>query len=267
MSPTLRKARALLATNIGHMMVYRAEIAIWMLSGAVPLIMMAVWIGKARASGGAVGSFTPQDFAAYFLAAWLSQQMTVAWVAWELDDQIRLGKLSPKLLRPLDVLWWELSAHLSERVVRLPFMLAVLGLGVLIVPGTRITPDVWHAFTYLVCILLAFTIRFLIAYCIGLLTFWFDQATAVDEFYYVVAAFLSGGFAPLELYPDQVRALIEWTPFPYLIYYPVRVLTGAADAGETLRIFAAQLGWLLLFVLLRERLWRRGLVRYAAVGA
>lgn len=267
MTASLRKARVLFSVWFAHMSAYRAEIVIWMLSGSVPLIMMAVWIAKAQAGGGAAGGFTPQDFAAYFLAAWLTQQWIVAWVAWELDTQIRMGHLSPKLLRPLDPFWEQFAAHYTERIVRAPFMALVVLAGLVIVPGTRLTPDVWHALAYIGCASIAFTIRFLIAYCVGLLTFWFDDAKAIDEFYYVTAALLTGSFAPLEFYPPLLRAVVEWTFFPYLVYYPVRVLNGVSSGGEIARVFGVQLAWLAVLVLLRSVLWKRGLRRYGAVGA
>ncbi|MDQ5854442.1 MAG: ABC-2 family transporter protein [Chloroflexota bacterium] len=267
MSATLRKTRTLLAVWFAHMSAYRAEIVIWMLTGAVPLIMLAIWIGKARVSGGSVQGFMAPDFAAYFLGAWITQQWIVAWVSWEISNQIRTGTLSPRLLRPLDPMWDHAAGHLTERLVRLPFIVVIVGVGLLLVPGTRLTPDAWHALAFVLCINLAFAIRFLIAYCTGLLAFWFDQATAIDELYYVIAAFLTGSFAPLAFYPPLARAAIEWTPFPYLVYYPVRVLTGAADGLEIVRVLGVQLVWLCLCVLLRGVLWRRGLQRYGAVGA
>lgn len=267
MKHTLRKARVLLSVWFAHMSAYRAEIIIWMLTGAVPLIMLAIWIGKARASGGEVGGYTPQDFAAYFLAAWFSQQWIAAWVAWEMDTHIRTGTLSPRLLRPIDPMWEFAAGHFTERLVRLPFMLIVLAIGVMLVPGTSITPGVVNMLAYLCCVLLAFAIRFMFAYCTGLLAFWFDQATAIDEFYYIIAAFLTGSFAPLSFYPPTVRALIEWTPFPYLVYYPARVLTGEETGTAILRILGAQIAWLAVFVVAWIVLWRRGVRRYGAVGA
>lgn len=267
MTSALNKARVLFIVWFGQMSAYRAEILIWILTGSVPLIMLAVWIGKAQAEGGAVGDFTPQRFAAYFLAAWLSQQMTVAWVAWELDFQIRQGQLSPKLLRPLDIFWDHAAMHLSERVIRLPFILLVITLGILIVPGTIITPDLWHALVYILSITLAWLIRFMIGFSIGLLSFWFDQAVALDELYFVIAAFLTGAFAPLEFYPPAARALIEWTPFPYLVYYPVQMLNGMLPAEEIPRVLGVQLAWFLILAAARQLLWRYGLKRYGAVGA
>ena len=267
MTSMLRKARVLLSVWFASMSAYRAEIFVWMLTGAVPLIMLAIWIGKARASGGEVGGYTPQDFAAYFLAAWFSQQWIAAWVAWELDTQIRTGTLSPKLLRPLNVFWEHVASHVAERVVRLPFIVLVLLVGLLLVPGTQLTPDVPHVLVYVLSINLAWAIRFQIAYCIGLLAFWYEQAVAFEELYFTIAAFLTGAFAPLEFYPPAVRAAIEWTPFPYLIYYPVRILNGALSWPETVRVLGVQLVWTLVFWLLRSWLWRHGLRRYGAVGA
>lgn len=261
------KARTLCEVWFAHMSAYRAEIVIWILTGSVPLIMLAVWVGKAQAGGGTIDGFSPQDFAAYFLAAWLSQQFIVAWVAWEIDYQIRQGILSPKLLRPLDPFWEHLAMHQTERLVRLPFIMLIVIGGLQLVPGTVLTPDVSHALLYLLSIHLAFLIRFMIAYCVGILAFWLDQAVALEELYFTIAVFLTGSFAPLDLYPAWARAIIEWTPFPYVVYYPVQILTGVANGAEIWRILGVQMVWVLVFALLRSLLWQRGLRRYGAVGA
>lgn len=264
---TWRKVRVLFNAWLAHMTVYRAEIVIWMLVGMLPLIMMAVWIGKAQTAGGNVQGFTPQGFAAYFLAAWLSQQLTVAWVAWELSFAVRTGSFSTKLLRPIDPAWEYVAQHLTERLVRGPFIVLIVVAGVFIVPGTVLTPDVWHLLAYLGLIQLAFAIRFLIAYCIGLLCFWFENATAFDEFYWVLFTLLGGSFAPLEFYPAWLRSIVEWTPFPYIVYYPVRALTGALSWPEIGRVVLVQLAWLAVFWLIYRVLWALGRQRYGAVGA
>ena len=264
---TARKVRVLLGVWFAHMSAYRAEIIIWMLTGTIPLIMLAVWIGKAQAVGGELDGYTPPRFAAYFLGAWIAQQCIVAWVAWELDGQIRQGLLSSKLLRPIDPLWEFAAGHVTERFVRLPFILIIVTVGVLLVPGTSITPDIWHVLLFALSISLAFAIRFLTAYSIGLLSFWFTQATAIDDLYYVTAAFLTGAFAPLTFYPLAVQRVVEWTPFPYLVYYPVRILNGDASGGEIVRTFLVQIAWVAILWVVRSILWRRGLRRYGAVGA
>ncbi len=44
----MRKARVLLAVYLAYMLEYRAELFLWALAGALPLILMGVWTEAAR---------------------------------------------------------------------------------------------------------------------------------------------------------------------------------------------------------------------------
>jgi ABC-2 type transport system permease protein len=71
--------------------------------------------------------------------------------------------------------------------------------------------------------------------------------------------------APLTAFPPAVRALAQWTPFPYLIDFPARVLAG--QPVDLLAGFGAQLAWIALLLPLVLLLWRAGVRRYSAMGA
>ena len=77
--------------------------------------------------------------------------------------------------------------------------------------------------------------------------------------------FLSGLLAPLTAFPPFVRTLAQWTPFPYLIDFPARVL--AEQPVDLLAGFAIQLAWILLLLPLVLLFWRAGVRRYSAMGA
>ena len=62
-----------------------------------------------------------------------------------------------------------------------------------------------------------------------------------------------------------MRAWVQWTPFPYLIDFPARVLSG--DAVNLAAGFGAQLAWVVLLLPLVLLLWRAGVRRYSAMGA
>lgn len=262
-----RKTSALMSIWLGNASAYRVETIIWMFSGIIPLIMLAVWIGKAEASGGTVNDFSPADFSSYFLTTWLSSQMIVAWVSWELDYQIRQGILSPKLLRPIDVFWDHMASHLAERVIRLPIVIPVVIIGSLLVPGTKILVDWEHTLVYAVSISLGWLIRFQISYIIGICTFWFDRATALDDLYFVLAAFLAGSFAPIAFLPAPILSIINWLPFPYTLYYPVSILNASLNWPEIGEVLLVQVAWVLGLWFFRTWLWQQGLKRYGAVGA
>jgi ABC-2 type transport system permease protein len=268
MNFSLNKLRVLLQTQFAHMTAYRAEIVLWMLLGVLPLLMMMVWIAQANQSPtGSFRGYNAGAFASYFLGVWVSTQLVVVWVVWELDSHIRLGTLSSKLLRPIDPFWEYLAMHVGEKMVRVPFLALIATLGLVLVPGAGFSSNPLNWSAYALSITLAFLMRFLIAYCIGMLAFWSEQAIAVEELYWAVYAVLSGVFAPLEFYPELMRSIVEWTPFPYLIYFPARVLSGQTAGIEIARGLIVQICWLALFAILRWVMWLAGLKRYGAVGA
>jgi ABC-2 type transport system permease protein len=118
-----------------------------------------------------------------------------------------------------------------------------------------------------VAVALAAGIRFLNSYATGLLGFWTTRATALVELQYGVGLFLSGRIAPLALFPPGVAAVAGVLWFPYMLAFPVDVLTGAvATPAGYLRGFAGQLAWLAAWWGAYRLVWRRGLVRYGAVG-
>ena len=130
MSWAWRVARALLGSQYALMLEYRAEIALWALSGVLPLIMLGVWSGSGAA---AAAGLSPQQLSHYFLAAFVVRQFTVVWLIQVFEDDALQGRLSPFLLQPLSPLWRYLAAHFSEQASRIPFvavMLLVVGLAV-----------------------------------------------------------------------------------------------------------------------------------------
>jgi ABC-2 type transport system permease protein len=263
------KFKTLYSVWLSHMLIYRAELVVWMLSGTVPWLMMVVWIGKAQTEGGSVAGFSAADFGAYFMAVWLTNQAVVAWVAWELDFQIRQGELSPKLLRPLDPVWEYWFRHLTEKSVRIPMAIPLAVAGLALVPGAlaAFTPNLGAFLLFLLSLVLAANMRFFAAYCIGILCFWTDQATAIDDFWFFLAVFAGGIFAPLTLYPQWAQDMLQWTPWPYITYYPVQILNGALTGPAVLRVLLIEAAWLLFFWLLSRVAWHSGLRRYGAVGA
>ena len=66
---TLRIVAALTRIDFAVMTEYRAMMVIWLLSGALPLVMLAVW--RTLAGAGPVGTFSPADFDRYFLINFL----------------------------------------------------------------------------------------------------------------------------------------------------------------------------------------------------
>ena len=260
-----RKYRALFRAGWGNAIAYRAEIVIWMLTGTLPLVMMSVWL--AIAGGQPVGSFRPADFVSYYLGGIFVRQMVGVWIVWDLERAIRLGELSPKLLRPINPIHEYAMLNLAAKPLRLPILLPVLALGVRLYPGAGFDLSPGNLFAFLTTLALAWMLYFFIQYCIGLLAFWISQATALWSAWFHLWLVFSGYLIPLDLFPPFVTRLSTWLPFRYTFSLPLEVLMGRLHGPALARNLAIQVAWLVLFFGLYQLLWHRGLRRYSAVGA
>ena len=265
-----RLARVLLTTQYAYMLEYRAETALWALSGLVPLLMMSLWIHQADMAGGlggvpaGEGGLSRLDLARYFISAFIVRQFTVAWVAFSFEEDALQGRLSPMLLQPLHPLWRYLTAHLAEQATRLPFVAGLAGLFLLLVPWAAWLPSPGRLLLVVLATALAFAVNFLVQSLIAVLCFWSERASALERLHTLAMLFLSGLMAPLEVFPPAVRQAAEWTPFPWIIHFPARLLAGAEV--DLVGGFAALAGWLALLLPLTLLLWRAGVRRYAAMG-
>jgi ABC-2 type transport system permease protein len=259
---TARKAKTLLLAHYAHMLEYRAEIFLWALSNSLPIILMGVWI---QASSEGNFEFTPQEFARYFFSVFIVRQLTTIWVIWEFEREIVEGKLSLRLLQPIDPVWHHIARHLAEKMTRIPLIAIFCGLFLVLYPDAAWIPQLSNIFLGLIAIALAFILRFAIQYTFAMLAFWTERASAIQQFWFLFYVFLSGTIAPLEVFPDAVRQVVEWTPFPYMMHFPAVLLMGLpVEFGRSVSIMLA---WTTIFIVLNRWLWRKGLKQYSGMGA
>jgi ABC-2 type transport system permease protein len=253
---------ALLTSQMALMLEYRAEIALWALSGVLPLIMLAVWQGS---DGAAAAGLSSSSLAHYFLAAFVVRQFSVVWMIHVFEDDALQGKLSPQLLQPLQPLWRYLAAHVAEQCTRLQFVGLMLGVLALAQPKLLWWPTPLELILGIAAIQAAFILRFLLQSVIAMLCFWSERAAALDRLLLIPYLFLSGLVAPLQTYPPAIQKLAWLTPFPSMVAFPAAVL-----AGEPVAIgpgFLQLALWCLLLYPLLMLLWRAGVRRYGAMGA
>jgi ABC-2 type transport system permease protein len=263
LSSATRKARTMTGVSYALMMEYRAEILLWMLAGILPLILMGLWIHMAQS--GPVSGFSAVDFARYFFAVFIVRQLTVVWVIWEFEQQIVDGSLSNSLLQPIDPVFRHLYGHMGERLTRVPILILFIALFFFLYPASIWWPGTLNLLWFLLVVHLAFALRFVIQYTFALLSFWLERSMAIEQMWFLLYLFFSGLIAPLEFYPEPLQAFIQWTPFPYLIYLPVKVLLG--DLSGVIQGCLIMTAWFIGFYILNRFLWKQGLKRYSGMGA
>ena len=258
----LRKLAALLHTALVHTTTYRAEMLLWALSGSMPIILMGVWFQAAK-SGSL--EYSPLEMVRYFVAVLVIRQLTMVWVIWEFEESVVRGRLSHDLLRPIDPVWHYLANHFAERIARFPAVLALVFLCFWLYPGSAYFPGWMVSAQAAGLILGSFVTRFALQYTLATVCFYNERASSLESLSFIAYTFLSGMLAPLDLYPPVVQQIAAWTPFPYLIFAPARLLIGEkVDVSATFQVLGA---WTCGLIVLQRWAWKKGLSRYSAMGA
>ncbi len=259
--------RVLLRTAWVTVLEYRAQAVLWLISSIFPLVMMVVWLAVVDEAGPLAGGWGSTDFISYYVGAALVYQLTGAWVVWDWDEDIRTGKLSIKLLKPLDPFHHLLSGELGWKILILIFFVPIM----IIIAGLT------HAITYPIALDMfvafvlsvagGFVLAMLMASAFGVLAFWSTQARNLYQLWFGVGQFLSGWIAPLALFPENFRQIASQLPFRSTLGLPMEILMGRLTWPEIGFGFGVTLVWCLIFLIIYRVLWRLGLRRYEAVGA
>ena len=102
---------------------------------------------------------------------------------------------------------------------------------------------------------------------IGSLAFWMENVSGIAYFKWLLFGFFAGRLFPIELFPHWFLRILEFLPFPYMVYYPVKIIAGQIlDLRSIILKFMILMGWALLFRGLNKLSWWFGMRRYSAIG-
>ena len=254
-------------TTFAVMLQYRAEMVIWLIGLVLqPVIYLVVWIAVADAGGGEVGGYDKGDFAAYFIAMLVVNHLTFTWIMFEFEFRVRSRAFSPLLLQPLHPIHHDIVDNFSYKV-----MTAILVLPVAALLGWAFTPrfntETWMGVAFVPALGLSFLMRFFFEWCLALAAFWTTRTAAINQIYFALQLFMAGRMAPLDMMPDWLRTMAEWSPFPWMVAFPVELVIGKLDQQETIEGLGMQALWLAISFAVLHLVWRLGAKRYSAVGA
>lgn len=259
--------RALLVAGFQQAAQYRVQALLWMLFAIIrPVIFLAAWAAVAATQGGSVGGFTIGDFTTYFVCLTLVSHLTMAWNSHEFEFEVRQGRLSPKLLRPLHPLHYSIVDNAIFKLTTI-VPLALVLVGVVLTFGARFDTQPFHLVLFVPSVLLAAALAFMFTWLIAMLAFWVTRMRTANTLFMRASFLFAGQIAPVALMPGWLQALSYGLPFWYMLGAPTEILRGSTTLEASLLILAAQAVWLGLTVLAFRVAWRRGLRQYSAVGA
>ena len=258
---SIYKFSTLFKTQYANMLEYRAEIALWAISGVIPFFMLNIWTNNGLNESINISNIM---LSRYFLSAFFVRQFSVVWVVFTFEEDALLGRVSPYLIQPLHPFIRYFAQHIAEQITRFPFALFIAIFFFILNPQSIWLPSFFTIIMALVSIFFSFLIQFLMQSIIASFCFWTEKASSIEKLLFIPTLFLSGLLAPVSSFPYYVKSWIYLTPFPYLIDLPANILSGN-QANIFLGIFI-QLLWIILFFSIFKKVWKSGTKKFTAMG-
>ncbi len=269
MFSSLNKYRHAFLIGLQSNLVYRWNFAVRGFFSLFHLAVVFILWGAAYAGTREIGGFNFGQTLTYFLVMLVMQFFVGAFNEdYQISEEIRNGLINQFLLKPINYFLYRFSIFLAARLVTgalilLPLLVAVP----LLRDYLTSPPDLWRIPLGITAMALSALIQFSIAYCFGLLTFWFMEIQGFVILSMAVESILGGQMFPLDLLPGWAYRLAQLLPFYYQTYFPAAIFTGRIhDLGAVWQGLGIQLGWVVVLLALNQLLWARGLRRHTAVG-
>ncbi|MBL9128522.1 MAG: ABC-2 family transporter protein [Verrucomicrobiales bacterium] len=256
--------------GIQSTLVYRVNFVVRALFGLVPLLALillwrAIYEGNADA---ALGGYRLAEVVTYYLVVNVVVALTaVTEDDWQIAADIKDGRISQFLLKPIDYLRYRLCLFAAGRLVYTVAALVPTAAFLWFQRDLLLAPASGHHLAaFGLSLALTALLQFFVSFTMALLAFWVLE---VATFIFILFAFeyIAGGHMfPLDMLPPSLLALLNLTPFPYMLYFPVQVYLGRVDGPLLAQGLAIQAFWVGATYLLARWIWSRGIRHYSAAG-
>lgn len=187
----------------------------------------------------------------------------------DVPQEISEGSLTNYLVRPVAYFKYWFVRDFSSKALNFAFSIVEFILLALI-----FRPPIFIQSNFLLLVLFLFTLVvanyliFVVRFIVTSVTFWVPELAWGGQFLFmvIITEFLSGSIFPLDIFPAFWQTVFYYTPFPYLIFFPLQVYLGKIALAEIVRGMVISIFWSLGLTYILKAVWQKGLRLYDAVG-
>jgi ABC-2 type transport system permease protein len=268
MLSSLRKYRQAFLIGLQSNIVYRWNFAVRGFFSLFHLAVVFILWGAAFAGTGDIGGFDLRQTLTYFITLLVLQFFISAFNEdYQISEEIRNGLINQFLLKPINYFLYRFTIFVAARMVSGALIFIPLLVALPVIWEYLTFPfDGWRFLVGIPALFLSAMVQFSIAYCFGMLTFWFLEIQGFVILSMAIETVLGGQIFPLDLLPEWIFRIAQFLPFFYQMYFPAAIFTGRIELPMALQGLVIQVGWVVILLVINQLLWVRGLRRHTAVG-
>lgn len=179
-----------------------------------------------------------------------------------LRHAIRDGEINNYLIKPINILSYLHAYTMGKYGMKIIIALISITIGIIIKPPTSLTA----IFLFLLYLPLAFLIALGFNILEGALTFIFTEINGMKNAFNHISRILSGSLIPIYLFPENIKNIVEYLPFPFMVFAPTNALSTNSITPHTYQLLLTAFIWAVVLNILALYLWNKYRKKYEAIG-
>ncbi|MFZ5365984.1 MAG: ABC transporter permease [Patescibacteria group bacterium] len=264
----MRKYFYLVKITFQEYFVYRLNFILWRFRSFVFfLTLLFFWLAIYGNRSEFLG-YQKAQMLAYVVGIAFLRSIVLASRSVDLTGQIRTGELTRIVLAPIDIFCYWLTRDFPDKLLNIFFTAIEIGIVLRVFGVPFYLPQSLISFLGFLFILgMAVLLYFFLSMALAITAFWTEEIWATRWLFGVIfLEFFAGAFFPIDVLPSWLAKIIYLTPFPYLVFFPLKIWLEQMSTMMVAKSIFICLLWLIFFYWLAKFLWQKGAKNYGAYG-
>lgn len=266
----MRKFFKILGISFQQEFTYRLNFLMWRIRNVMQvLVFFFLWSSVFFDSNINYFGYNQEKIISYAFVLIIVRAIVMSSRSVDVAGIISNGELSNYLLKPINFFKYWLTRDISSKLLNITFsFLEITILFIILKPDIFIQTNLIQLLLFVASLIIASFIFFSISMLTSFVPFWIPEIAWGAQFLVIVifVEFLSGAFFPLDVFPEVLQNILKFTPFPYLVFIPIKTYLGTETIQTTLTSLSIGMIWTFILLIFTKKVWQKGLKAYEAVG-
>lgn len=265
----MNKYLSILKISLKQEFAYRINFILWRFRNTIQILVFFFLWDSVFTNESIYFGYSKEAILTYALLLVFVRSLVLSSKSNEMAGQIASGDLSNYLLKPINYFKYWITRDFVNKFLNLGFSVVEITILVLLLrPDVYIQSNFFTLFIFTIFIVIAIFLFFNLLLLTNFVPFWAPETAWGAQFLMIViiVEFLSGSFFPLDVLPKSVFDILKFTPFPYLVYVPIKIYLGGFNNNFIAFSLIVSLFWSVILWFFVKRVWIKGLKVYEAYG-
>ena len=214
-----------------------------------------------------LNGFTLNKIVLYYLIVPIVFRIQQGQMIGFISREIYEGTLSKYLIYPIDFFLYKIVTFFSHSTFFfLQLCLLIFVYQLFFADPTIYQFNTLNFFLFLCLLSLSSLCYFALNSITEFIAFWADNIWSLGAITRFFTRFLGGVLIPLSFFPHWALTILDYTPFPYIVHFPMSVFFGEYELMDFIKNCFILMLWTIVFFTISRILWKKGLYSYHGVG-